>query len=97
MTMDPTTPIMRDKSEWTSNELDNYSRSHNSQVWNPVASMARMNKSSDEYGLLATPYITIEPIKGLIFRSQLGLNARFRLSDEFTPEFFLDNLEKSRL
>ena len=41
MTMDPTTPIMRDKSEWTSNELDNYSRSHNSQVWNPVASMAQ--------------------------------------------------------
>lgn len=95
MTMDPTTPIMRDQSEWTDNEFDNYSRSHNSQVWNPVASMARMNKSSDEYGLLATPYISIEPIKGLIFRSQLGLNARFRLSDEFTPEFFLDNLEKS--
>lgn len=95
MTMDPTTPIMRDKSEWTDNELDNYSRSHNSQVWNPVASMARMNKSSDEYGLLATPYISIEPIKGLIFRSQFGLNARFRLSDEFTPKFFLDNLEKA--
>lgn len=57
--------------------------------------MARMSKSSDEYGLLATPYISIEPIKGLVFRSQFGLNARFRLSDEFTPKFFLDNLEKA--
>ena len=95
MNMDPTTPVMRSRDEWTENMLDNYSRSHNSEVWNPVASMARMNQHSDEYGLLATPYINIEPIKGLIFRSQFGLNARFRLSDTFTPEFFLDNLEKA--
>ena len=95
MAMDPTTPVMRNQDEWTENEYDNYSRSHNSEVWNPVASMARTDKHSDEYGLLATPYINIEPIKGLIFRSQFGLNARFRLSDEFTPEFFIDNLEKA--
>ncbi len=94
MSMDPTTPVMRDESEWTENEFDNYSRSHNSQVWNPVASMARMNSTSNEYGLLATPYISIEPIKGLIFRSQFGLNARFRMTDDFTPSFFIDNLEK---
>ena len=60
---------MRPESEWTDNEYDNYSRSHNSQVWNPVANMARMAKNTDEYGLLATPFINIEPIKGLIFRS----------------------------
>lgn len=95
MAMDPTTPVMRNQDEWTDNEYDNYSRSHNSEVWNPVASMARMDKHSDEYGLLATPYISVEPLKGLIFRSQLGVNARFRLSDEFTPEFFIDNLEKA--
>ena len=71
MAMDPTTPVMRPESEWTDNEYDNYSRSHNSQVWNPVANMARMAKNTDEYGLLATPFINIEPIKGLIFRSQL--------------------------
>lgn len=95
MAMDPTTPVMLPKNEWSTNEFDNYSRSHNSQVWNPVASMARLSKQSDEYGLMATPFITIQPIKGLIFRSQFGLNARFRLSDEFSPEFFLDNLEQS--
>ena len=95
MAMDPTTPVMRPESEWTDNEYDNYSRSHNSQVWNPVANMARMAKNTDEYGLLATPFINIEPIKGLIFRSQLGLNARFRLYDEFTPTFDIDNLERA--
>lgn len=95
MAMDPTTPVMLPEDEWTENEFNNYSRSHNSQVWNPVASMVRMSKQTDEYGLLATPFINIEPVKGLIFRSQFGLNARFRLSDEFLPEFFLDNLEQS--
>lgn len=95
MIMDPTTPVMRDKSEWTENELDNYSRSHNSQAWNPVASMARMNANTNEYGLLATPFISIEPVKGLIIRSQLGLNARFRMKDDFTPKFYIDNLEKA--
>ena len=95
MAMDPTTPVMRPENEWTDNEYDNYSRSHNSQVWNPVASMARLSKNTDEYGLLANPYISIEPIKGLVVRSQFGINARFRLFDEFSPEFHLDNLEQA--
>lgn len=94
MRMDPTTPVMNPEEEWTDNEFDNYSRSHNSQVWNPVGNVARQKSSSDEYGLLMNPYINIEPIKGLTFRSQFGLNARFRLSDKFTPKFFIDNLEK---
>lgn len=94
MRMDPTTPVMRPEEDWTNNEYDNYSRSHNSQVWNPVGSVARMDKSSDEYGLLMNPYINIEPIKGLTIRSQFGVNARFRISDKFEPKFFIDNLEQ---
>ena len=95
MAMDPTTPIMRPQSEWTTNEYDNYARSSNNLVWNPVAQLARMDKHSDEYGLLANPYVNIEPIKGLVIRSQFGVNARFRISDEFTPSFNIDTLEKS--
>jgi len=95
MTMDPTTPVMLDKSKWTSNSYSNYSRSYNNQVWNPVASMYRLDSGADEYGLLATPYINITPIKGLTFRTQFGVNARFRLTDSFTPEFYIDNLEQS--
>ena len=82
MAMDPTTPIMRPQSEWTTNKYDNYARSSNNLVWNPVAQLARMDKHSDEYGLLANPYVNIEPIKGLVIRSQFGVNARFRISDE---------------
>jgi TonB-linked SusC/RagA family outer membrane protein len=94
MRMDPTTSVFRPEEDWTDNEYDNYARSHNSQVWNPVASIARQNASSDEYGLLMTPYINIEPLKGLTFRTQFGVNARFRVSDTFNPKFFIDNLEK---
>lgn len=95
MAMDPTTPVMIPESEWSENEYNNYSRSNNSEVWNPVASLARMSSKTTEYGLLATPFISIEPIKGLILRSQYGLNARFRLYDNFSPKFFIDNLEQS--
>ncbi len=94
MRMDPTTPVFRPEEEWTDNVYDNYARSHNSQVWNPVASVARMNKHSDEYGMLMTPYIQISPLKGLTLRSQFGTNARFRVSDTFEPAFFIDNLEQ---
>ncbi len=95
MRMDPTTPVFRPQEEWTDNVYSNYSRSHNSQVWNPAANVARLDKGSDEYGLLMNPYLSIEPIKGLIVKSQFGINARFRNSDEFTPKFYIDNLEKS--
>ena len=94
MSMDPTTPIMRPESEWTSNPYSNYARSANNQEWNPVANMYRMDTNSDEYGLLATPFISITPIEGLTFRSQFGINAHFRMSDAFTPNFFIDNLEQ---
>lgn len=95
MRMDPTTPVFRPQEEWTDNEFDNYARSHNSQVWNPVGSIARQTKHSDEYGALLNPYINIEPLSGLVLRSQFGLNARFRVSDEFKPKFFIDNLEQN--
>ncbi|WP_028902909.1 TonB-dependent receptor [Prevotella sp. P6B4] len=95
MSMDPTTNVMLPKEQWTSNEYSNYARSNNNQEWNPVASMYRLDAGADEYGLLATPYIAITPIEGLTFRTQFGLNARFNMADSFTPNFFIDNLEKA--
>lgn len=96
MAMDPTTPVMRAESEWTSNPYSNYERSHNNQEWNPVASMARMDSGASEYGLLATPYVSLTPIKGLTIKSAFGLNARFRRTDSFNVNFFIDNLEQNQ-
>lgn len=95
LSMDPTTPVYRDKSEWTSNPYSNYARSNNNEAWNPVAQQARQDSGADEYGLLATPYVSITPLKGLTIRSQFGMNARFRKTDTFNPDFYIDNLEQS--
>lgn len=95
MSMDPTTPVFRDESEWVDNEYNNYARSHNNQTWNPVASIARANAHSREYGVILNPYLQITPIKSLILRTQFGANAHIRRSDSFTPEFEIDQLEKS--
>lgn len=95
MSMDPTTPIYRPESEWVDNEYNNYQRSYNNQTWNPVASVARQNKSSREYGAILNPYLQITPLKGLTLRTQFGVNAHIRRTDEFTPEFEIDQLEKA--
>ena len=95
MAMDPTTPIFRYDWETIDNEFSWYERSHNNQEHNPVANLKRQTGHSDEYGLLMNPYLNIEFIKGLTFRTQFGDNARFRLTNGFAPEFFIDNLEKT--
>ena len=95
MAMDPTTPVMRPESEWTSNPYSNYERSHNNQEYNPVATIARLDSGGSEYGLLATPYVSLTPIKGLTIKSAFGLNARFRRTDSFNVNFFIDNLEQN--
>lgn len=95
MRMDPTTPVYRAREDWTANEYDNYARSYHNQVWNPAGSVARQNKHSNEYGLMMNPYLSIEPIKGLIARTQFSVNARFRMTDNYTPKFHIDNLEQS--
>lgn len=96
MAMDPTTPVMRPESEWTSNPYSNYERSHNNQEYNPVATVARLDSGGSEYGLLATPYVSLTPIKGLTIKSAFGLNARFRRTDSFNVNFFIDNLEQNQ-
>lgn len=95
MRMDPTTPVFRAEDEWTSNPLSNYQRSYNNQEHNPAGSLARANNHSNLYGLIMNPYISIEPIKGLVVRTQFGTNAKFRISDSFSPKFSIHTLEEA--
>lgn len=95
MTMDPTTPVFRPESEWTDNVYDRYQRSYNNQTWNPVASVNRPVGHSRQYGMLMTSFLQVTPISGLTFRTQFGANARFQLSDNYTPLFKIDALEKT--
>ncbi|HBJ04048.1 MAG TPA: hypothetical protein DDY97_05425, partial [Prevotella sp.] len=43
-----------------------------------------------------TPYVSLTPIKGLTIKSAFGLNARFRRTDSFNVNFFIDNLEQNQ-
>lgn len=95
MAMDPTTPVFRPESEWEDNKYNNYARSYHNQVWNPVAAIARLSSHSNEYGLMMNPYLSYNPIKELTVRSQFGINASARMSDSFSPLFYIDNLEQN--
>ncbi|MDR0939991.1 MAG: TonB-dependent receptor [Mediterranea sp.] len=95
MAMDPTTPVFRPKEEWTDNPYNNYQRSYNNEEWNPAGSVARQDSHSSEYGVIINPYLQLMPVEGLTLRTQFGANAHFRRSDSFTPEFYIDALEKS--
>ncbi|MFA6676617.1 MAG: TonB-dependent receptor [Bacteroidales bacterium] len=97
LTMDPTTPVYKDASEWSDNPYNNYARSYNNQTWNPVASLSRMSDDTKSYALMMNPYVMISPFKGFTFKSQFGLNAAFQMTDGFNPEFFIDNLEQNAL
>lgn len=95
MSMDPTTPIYKPESEWVDNEYSNYARSYNNETWNPVASIARQDSHSREYGMIVNPYLQITPVKGLTLKTQFSANAHIRRSDSFVPEFSIDSsLEK---
>ena len=95
MSMDPTTPVFKPEEEWVDNTYNNYQRSYNNQEWNPVASLARQNAHSREYGVIMNPYLQLSPLEGLTLRSQFGANAHIRRSDNFIPQFEIDQLEKS--
>ena len=92
--MDPTTPVFKPEDEWVQNPYNNYQRSYNNSVYNPAGTISRCNANSREFGIFMTPYIQVEPLAGLYFRTQFGLNARFRRSDGFSPKFSIDPLEQ---
>lgn len=97
MSMDPTTPVFKPEENWVDNEFNNYQRSYNNQEWNPAGSLARQNSHSREMGAIVNTYLQINPIQKLTLRTQVGVNAHFRRTDKFTPEFYIDALEQSTL
>ncbi|MDE6071065.1 MAG: TonB-dependent receptor [Muribaculaceae bacterium] len=98
MSMDPTTPIYRPESQWNpANPMDNYQRSYNNQTWNPAGSLARMDNHTRAYTFLLNPYIQVNPIKQLTFRTQFGANIWFQRNDYFDVAFDIDALEKREL
>jgi TonB-linked SusC/RagA family outer membrane protein len=97
MAMDPTTPVLKAPEDRTDNSYNDYVRSYNNQVWNPMASLARPANRSRNYGVLLNPYLQIVPIDGLTLRTQFGLNGVVTRTDSYTPAFSIDALEQNIL
>ena len=93
--MDPTTPVFRQDGQWDQNHLNNYQRSYNNSVHNPAGRIARANAHSRKYGIFLTPYLQIDPIAGLTFRTQFGFNGNFLMSDDFSPKYSIDSQEQN--
>lgn len=97
MAMDPTTPVFKPEEEWVGNAYDNYQRSYNNQEWNPSGTVERSSGHSRDMGAILNGYLQVNPIEELTLRTQFGANAHYRRSDSFTPQFYIDALEKSDL
>lgn len=96
MDMDPTTPVYVDESKWdNSNPMNNYQRSYNNQTWNPAGSVARMDNNTRKISFIVNPYIQINPIKELTFRTQFGIDGYFQRNDYYNYQFYIDALEQS--
>ena len=95
MAMDPTTPCLKAPEDRGENAYNDYVRSYNNQVWNPLGSLSRPAPYSRNYGVLLNPYLQIVPVEGLTLRTQFGLNGVVTRTDTYNPEFNIDALEKN--
>ena len=95
MAMDPTTPCLKAPEDRDDNPYNDYVRSYNNQVWNPMASLQRPTPKSRNYGVLLNPYLQIVPVEGLTLRTQFGLNGVVTRTDSYNPVFSIDALEQN--
>ncbi|WP_320053506.1 TonB-dependent receptor [uncultured Acetobacteroides sp.] len=103
LSMDPTTPVYIPVEERINNGVTDrskpiswFARSVHNQSWNPAGIVYRAgNDQNKQYAMTTNSSLAIEPIPGLVFKSQLGLNLRFDEYRSYTPIFFIDNLEKN--
>ena len=92
---DPTTPIYKPLEEQKGlNEFSIFAQSRHATVWNPVATQARTFGNDKWFGFLSNSYLQIEPIKGLVFRTQFGLNTLHAEGNSFIPDFIIGGNEK---
>ncbi len=57
--------------------------------WNPLAHLARQQTTNRGLRIFGNAYIEVEPIEGLTFKSDLGLDLRRNEDTGFNPLFFI--------
>ena len=95
--IDPITPIYRPEDQQAGlNEFSIFQRSYYTYTWNPIARDARNFGTGGYYALGSNAYLGIKIIDGLELRSQLSSDIRFNESDDFQPDFSIDEAHESR-
>lgn len=96
--IDPITPIYIPADQLTGdeNEYSIYARSP-TYVWNPIASVKRFTSSNKNYALATNGYLQYSPIKDLIIRSQASYELNSTISNNFYPDFIVDEAHESQL
>ena len=91
MRQEPITPIYKpaDELNGTENEYSVYARSEVG-TYNPVAASKRFFDRDRNIGLGGNAYIDIKPLPGMVFKSYLGYDYRFRYRDSFQPDWVID-------
>jgi TonB-dependent starch-binding outer membrane protein SusC len=99
LSMDPTTPVYIPVEERIGNRskpISWFARSIHNQSWNPAGIVYRAgNDQNKQYAMTTNSNLAFEPIPGLIFRSQLGLNFNFLEKRRYSPIYFIDPLEQN--
>ncbi len=94
--IDPITPIYVPEDEREGlNEFSIYERSYYTYTWNPIARDARNFGRGGYYALGSNAYLDIKPFKGFQIRSQISSDLKFNRTDNFTPEFSIDEAHES--
>ena len=98
MEYDPTlTPLLSEEERVGKDIYDIYSHSLHTSVWNPAAAAARSNGGNTWFGMRSNSFIQFTPIKGLVFRSQFGLDFLHSEANWFNPKFNLGSPEESKV
>ncbi len=94
--IDPVTPIYVPENEREGlNEFSIYERSYYTYTWNPIARDARNFENGGYYALSSNAYIDVKLLKGLEIKSQISGDLRFSETNNFIPEFSIDEAHES--
>ncbi len=96
MIIDPITPIYVPENERAGlNEYSIFERSYYTYTWNPIARDARNFKKEGYYGMGVNSFLEITPIKNLEVRTSVSGDLQFNHSDDFLPDFSIDEAHES--
>ena len=94
--IDPISPVYRPEDQRAGlNEFSIFQRSFYTYTWNPIARDTRNFGSGGYYALGSNAYVNVKLLKNLDLRTQLSGDIRFNQSDNFTPEFSIDEAHES--